>query len=254
MTRDEIAASQALVVEVFRSFRTQLCEVTGSADFSRKHDHSPVTEWDVKVETALSKALAQQFPGLGFEGEETGRHGSREAYWLTDPIDGTSSFIRGLHYATNMSALVVNNETVAAVIYDFQNDIVYTARKGEGAWKNEQPITINAQRRSGDLVAYSFTRKTFGLLYEALAEIGIRAVLPMGAAGHTYAMLAEGKIDGVIALNTPMGAYDNAPGVLLAEEAGAVMLSYDDKTGVNRHEFIIGTPHLVEEIERSGLI
>ncbi len=254
MTQDDVTASVNLVIETFHSLRSDLLAVFGNVPFTRKGDHSPVTEWDVKVENAVCAALEQAFPELGFEGEETGLHGSRERYWLVDPIDGTSSFIRGLHYSTNMAALIENGQTIAAVIYDFVMDVTYTATKGGGSFKNGQPIHVNDEREPGNLVMYSFSREIFGHIREATNALGIRSLLPMGGAGHTYAMLAEGKIDGAVALRTGMGAYDNAPGVLLAEEAGAVMLQYDDESGVDRHEFIIGTKKVVDAIEQSGLI
>lgn len=254
MTKDQILESQALVERVFRSLRDDLLEVFGKVEFSRKDNASPVTEWDVKVENTLREALASEMPTLGFEGEETGVHGDRSTYWLVDPIDGTSSFIRGLHYSTNMAALVHEGQAIAAVIYDFIHDNVYTAIKGEGAFKNGEKISVNVHRREGDLLVYSFSREKFELIREALAQLGTRTILPMGAAGHTYALLAEGKIDGAVAIGTAMGVYDNAPGILLAEEAGAVMFQLDDAAGVERHEFIIGTPYLIELIEKSGLI
>lgn len=250
----DIVGSQALVVDVFRSMREDLLGVFGAIEFTRKDDFSPVTQWDVAVETKLRTRLAELFPNFGFEGEETGHAGNDVTYWLVDPIDGTSSFIRGLPYATNMAALVHNGVVVAAVIYDFVHDALYTATKGGGAFKNGQKIEVNTRRRAGDIVVYVMSREQFPLFREALAELHMRTVQPMGAAGHAYAMLAEGKIDGIVNIHTTMGAYDNAPGVLLAEEAGAKILSYDEETGVKRHEFIIGSPFVADEIERSGLI
>lgn len=67
-------------------------------------------------------------------------------------------------------------------------------------------------------------------------------------------MLAEGKIDGIVNLIKGEGLHDNAPGVLLCEEAGAVMLPYDDLQGVYRSQFIIGSPQVIDSIERSGLL
>lgn len=254
LSSDRIVDSQALVATIFRSLRSDLLGVFGKIEYTRKNDFSQVTEWDVAVENRLQEALAEAFQEFGFQGEETGHTGNTETYWLVDPIDGTSSFIRGLPYSTNMAALVHEGVVVASVIYDFIHDGMYTAIKGGGAFRDGQPIQVNTARRSGDLVVYVMTRKQFPLIREALAELHVRTVQPMGAAGHAYSLLAEGKIDGIVNLHTTMGAYDNAPGVLLAEEAGAAMLSYDDESGVNRHEFIIGSPFLVDEIEKSGLI
>lgn len=256
MTSDDqqVVDAQQLVTEVFRGFRDELLSVFGNVEHTRKSDSSPVTVWDVKVEETLKARLVENFPDMGFEGEETGASGNRETYWLVDPIDGTSSFIRGLPFTTNMAALVHDGHVIAAVIYDFVNDVMYTALKGKGSFKDGRPMTLNTIRKPGNLVVYSLTRTKFGLLQEALVELGIRLLLPMGAAGHDYIMLAEGKIDGVIVLNSATGLHDNAPGLLLVEEAGGVLLPYDDKKGVYRHEFIVGSPTVIDAIEHSGLL
>lgn len=248
-----IRESQQLVIDVFRRLRPELLSVFGKIEYTSKADRSKVTVWDVKVETALRTALSEQFPELGFEGEETGAVGDTNTYWLVDPIDGTSSFIRGLRYCTNMAALVHEGVVVAAVIYDFVHDELYTAIKGEGAFKDGRRLTVAMHRPVDDSVIYSFSRSLFTHVREALGTLTMRALLTMGAAGHTYGLLAEGKIDGVVVLQSGVKKYDNAPGMLLAEEAGAVVLSYDDKTGVERKEFIIATPGVAEAIEHSGL-
>ena len=256
MTLDDqqVIDSQALIVDIFKGFREELLSAFGSAEFTRKSDASQVTVWDLKVENALSTALLEAFPEIGFQGEETGKKGNEDTYWLVDPIDGTSSFIRGLPFSTNMAALVVDGRVIAAVIYDFVNDYLYTALKGKGAFKDGQPIKVNNDRQPGGLVMYSLTRQKFGHLQEAMDEIGIRLLLPMGAAGHHYVMLAEGKIDGVLVLNSTNGLHDNAPGLLLVEEAGAALLPYDNNEGVFRKEFIVGSPSVIELIEHSGLL
>lgn len=254
LSDQQVDAALDLVVDVFKGFQGELLSVFGNVEHTSKSDNTAVTVYDVKVEEALKTRLAEAFPTVGFEGEETGATGNRETYWLVDPIDGTSSFIRGLPFSTNMAALVSSGEVIAAVIYDFVNDNLYTAIKGKGALKNGKPISVNTKRKPGNLVVYALTRKNFGQLQEAMLEIGVRLLLPMGAAGHDYIMLAEGKIDGVIVLNTTNGLHDNAPGLLIVEEAGGVLLPYDDKVGVYRHEFIVGSPAVVDLIEHSGLI
>lgn len=254
LSSNQIADSQALVISVFASFRDELVSAAGNSPHTLKEDLSPVTKWDVTVETKIRESLHQAFPDFGFRGEELGKSGNEHTYWLVDPIDGTSSFIRGLSYSTNMAALVHENVVIAAVIYDFMHDVVYTAVKGEGAYKNGQRISVNTERRTDNLLVYVLPRKQFALIREALNELGMRTVQPMGGTGHAYGLLAEGKIDGIVNIHTSMGAYDNAPGVLLAEEAGAVMLPFDEETGVNRHEFIIGSPFVVDAIEKSGLL
>lgn len=249
-----IVDAQILVLDVFKSFRDELLGVFGKSEFTKKHDNSPVTVYDVEIENTLKSKLAEAYPYMGFEGEETGKSGNETTYWLVDPIDGTSSFIRGLPFSTNMAALVHDGKVVAAVIYDFLNDITYTAIKGKGAFKNDEPIHINTTRAANNFFVYTMRETNFAHVSEALHELGMRTFYPVGASGHQYMMLAEGKIDGIVHLTKGKGLHDNAPGVLICEEAGAVLLPYDDQNGVYRSQFIIGSPYVVDSIERSGLI
>lgn len=254
LTQNEIIASQEIVAQVFRSFRDELIQATGSVEFERKGDFSPVTKWDIAIEEKLKAELQANFPAIGFTGEETGAEGSPHAYWIVDPIDGTSSFIRGLDYCTNMAAYVEDGEVKCSVIYDFMRDDMYMARLGHGAYKNGQRITINYDRREGNLVFYSFSRRTFPLLREAFIELRMRLILPMGGAGHAYALLAQGKIDGIVGIGTGMGLHDIAAGSLLVSEAGAEMLRYDDASETISREFIVGVPYALDRLEKSGLI
>ena len=254
MSDQQVSVALDLVSSVFKGFREELLSVFGNVEHTSKTDTSPVTVYDVKVEETLKARLADSFPRIGFEGEETGAFGNRRTYWLVDPIDGTSSFIRGLPFSTNMAALVSNGEVIAAVIYDFVNDNLYTAIKGRGAFKNDEPIHLNTTRQAGNLFIYSITISHFGNIKEALNQIGMRTLLPIGAPGHQYMMLAEGKIDGIVNVVRGRGLHDNAPGVFICEEAGAVLLPYDEEKGVYRSQFIIGSPVVVDLIEHSGLL
>jgi len=249
----QVIDSQQLVINVFKAFRGELLSVFGNIEHTSKADHSPVTVYDVKVEEALKASLADAFPEIGFEGEETGASGNRETYWLVDPIDGTSSFIRGLPFSTNMAALVHDGVVIAAVIYDFVNDVLYTALKGRGSFKNGERIQLK-ERPEGSHFVYAMSHTGFGHIQEALRELKMRTLLPVGASGHEYALLAEGKIDGIVNMERGRGLHDNAPGVLLVEEAGGILLPYDDESGVYRSQFVIGSPIVVELIEHSGLL
>jgi fructose-1,6-bisphosphatase/inositol monophosphatase family enzyme len=246
----KISDSHQLVVDVFKGFRSELMREYGVIGHTRKADMSQVTELDIRIEQTLKDRLAEVYPELGFQGEETGKFGNEEHFWLVDPIDGTSSFIRGLPFCTNMAALIDGGQSVAAVIYDFVNDVLYTAVKDEGAYKNQQRMHIDNVRKSGNLSAYSLTSFRFNDLSETMLNAGIKCFYPIGAAGHAYAMLAEGKIDGVSVLNTKTGAHDNAPGILLVKEAGGDIISFDGRDDIYVHEFIVGSPLVTNLIER----
>jgi len=240
--RKVIAGSQQLVVGVFKGFRAELMDAYGIIEHSRKADMSQVTQLDIRVEQVLKDRLSELYPEFGFQGEETGKSGNEQRFWLVDPIDSTSSFIRGLPFCTNMAALVENDQPIAAVIYDFVGDVLYTAVKGEGAFQNEQLIHVNTSRSPGNLFVYSLSGYRLDDLRVTLSEVGMKCFYPVGAAGHAYVMLAKGEIDGVAVLNTKTNAYDNAPGLLLVSEAGGEIVSFDGKDDIHVYEFVAGTP------------
>ncbi len=244
--RTAIVGSQQLVIDVFKDFRAELMSSYGNITYSRKSDTSQVTRLDIRVEQVLKERLAERYPEFGFQGEETGKSGDNQQFWLVDPIDSTSSFIRGLPFCTNMAALIVNNQTIATVIYDFVNDVLYTALKGEGAYQNERQLHVDTNRSSGNLYVYSLSGYKFDNLRATMTQAGIKCFYPLGAAGHAYVMLAKGEIDGVAVLNTKTSAHDNAPGLLLVSEAGGKITSFDGRDDIYVHEFVAGTPVVTE--------
>lgn len=189
LDRETIVASTQLVIDTFRSFRDTLIDAHGNIGHTHKSDYSQVTVLDIAVETDLKNKLSVAYPKIGFYGEETGQSGNSNTYWLVDPIDGTSSFVRGLPFCTNMAALIDDGEAIASVIYNFLTDDLYTANIGSGAFKNGERLQVNETRNPGNLLLYSFSPYKFNELNKILMTQGIKSVYPVGAAGHFYTLL-----------------------------------------------------------------
>jgi fructose-1,6-bisphosphatase/inositol monophosphatase family enzyme len=255
LTQDEINSSQQLVIDTFLGFRDELKVAFGNIHFTNKDDRSLVTELDLKVEQTLKEKLQGAFPAIGFHGEETDDVvGSSNALWIVDPIDATSSFVHGLPYCMNMAALVDDGELVASVLYDFVNDELFTAKRGQGSFKNGQPIHVADEPLDNSIVfGGSYAYKN---IYKVLQPHGIGLYSPIGASGYEYSRLAQGNIQGVTKLNCKSQIHDNAPGILLVKEAGGVIIPFEQKD----HEYqllqlVACTPKLAEvfESERSAI-
>lgn len=247
---NEIIESFQLVVDTFKEMRPELMKHYGSIEHNSKSDNSPVTELDIKVETTIKSRLAAQFPHIGFHGEETDDTPSTSgALWIVDPIDGTSSFIHGLPYCTNMAGLVVDGVTVASIIYQFPTDELYTAIRGKGAYRNGEKITVkNTELNNSLIFSGSFVYKN---LHPIFAPYSIGLYAPLGASGYEYTRLAAGNIQAVTKLRCGSQIHDNVPGVLLAEEAGAQLISFNEKTYTYESlSFIIGTPNVMEVVSK----
>jgi myo-inositol-1(or 4)-monophosphatase len=251
LSTEKIRESQQLVIDVFKDFREELMQSYGKIGHSSKGDGSPVTELDVKVEQAIKQRLAEAYPEIGFHGEETDDvAGIVNATWIVDPIDGTSSFIHGLPYCTNMAGLVVDGVTVASVIYQFATDDLYTAIRGEGAYKNGARIYVNNTELDNSIVfAGSFAYKNLYPIFAA-DKVGIYA--PLGASGYEFICLAEGSIQAVTKLRCGSLMHDDVPGVLLVQEAGGHITSFE--SGLYTYEtlsFVAATPNVTKLIQEN---
>ena len=68
---------------------------------------------------------------------------SDEKYWVIDPIDGTANYFRGLNECCVSIALMEGDEALIGVIYNFNNDQMYTAIKDNGAFLNNTKISVS---------------------------------------------------------------------------------------------------------------
>lgn len=248
---NEIDESLKLVISTFKELRPELMAHYGNIEHTSKTNDSPVTELDIKVEAVIKQKLSAAYPHIGFHGEETDDVVSTSgAIWIVDPIDGTSSYMHALPYCTNMAGLVVDGETVAAVIYQFVTDDLYTAIKGGGAYKNGMRIHIKNNPLSDSLVfASSFPYKA---IYHLLKPYKIGLYAPLGASGYEFTRLAQGSIQGVTKLRCGSMMHDDVPGVLIAQEAGAVVESFEDHDYTPETlQFVIGTPNFIDVIKQN---
>lgn len=249
-TQQEITDSHSLIVDVFKEFRPELMQAYGNIAHAAKGDESPVTQLDVKLEIALKNRLLSRFPGFGFKGEETEEvAGHYDATWFVDPIDSTSSFIHGLPYCSNMAGLVIAGEVVASVIYHFASDDLYTAFRGQGAYKNGKKISVNDAALSDSYVfsdAYSYKN-----IYQFYAPSKVKFFAPLGATGYFLTRVAQGSIQGVCYLKAHIKQHDVVPGILLALEAGAEAVSFTEQPFDHTClRFMIGTTSICDLTRR----
>lgn len=251
LPKERIDGSLSLIIETFKGLQSTLMKSYGNIEHIAKDDNSPVTELDIFVEDTIKARLAKEYPDIGFHGEETEDTPSTcSSTWIVDPIDGTSSFIHGLPYCSNMAGLVVDGEVVAGVIFQFATNDLYVATKGEGAYKNGERISVKNTDLNNSLVfAGSFAYKNLHSLLEP-HKIGIYA--PLGASGYEFTRLAQGSIQGVTKIRCGSQIHDNAPGVLIAREAGAEIASFEEGDyQYSTLNFIIGTKNFIEVIKRN---
>lgn len=193
--------------------------------------HDLVTELDKWVEDEIKEGLQHNGNVVVF-GEELGYNPSTEEsdYWLLDGIDGTAMFVRGLPFCTNMAARIVGGEVVAAVIYNFTNDTLYTAEKSKGAFKNGKAIKVSDRELNAAQVTFESRLKSQDEVETFLALRSIAHHVTYSASGFDFAMIAEGKMEAKITSNPWAQQWDSAPGTLLVQEAGGQVTNLGQAT------------------------
>ncbi|HBF07089.1 MAG TPA: hypothetical protein DHW71_15095 [Gammaproteobacteria bacterium] len=231
-------------------------------DVSLKKDASPVTTADHHCHQLLTEQLTAtglNIPIISEENteEETAAFKANppEVYWLIDPLDGTSGFVKGTgHYAINL-ALIYNNTPIAGWItwprtgllcwaYGFQS---FTS--GCSSFDVEQPESIEhlvALKKQHPLVIYSSSTQNVRKLkvVESLKPIITdEAIVNLGAAVK-FCALFQGYGDVYPRLGSTC-LWDLAAGQVLLKARGGdifrldgTVMDYDFKSGVINTAFV----------------
>ena len=66
-----------------------------------------------------------------------------EFYWVVDPLDGTSNFLRDIPISCVSIALMQNLTPILGVIYDFNHDDLYYGHLQSKAFVNQKEIMVS---------------------------------------------------------------------------------------------------------------
>jgi len=208
------AASQA--ASIARSLYQRNIEVR------LKADKSPVTEADIRCETAIREILEARFPAYGFFGEETVSRGmDAENLWLVDPIDGTKAFVREYPMFSTQIALMRRGEIVLGVSSAPVYGEVAFAERGCGAYLNGRLLAVSqiADLESAALSAGNLKTLASGNQWSRYGGLVARVNRIRGYGDFLqYHLLAAGKIEAVI--ESDVNILDIAACVAIVSEAG----------------------------------
>ncbi|WP_419764244.1 MAG: 3'(2'),5'-bisphosphate nucleotidase CysQ [Arcobacter sp.] len=123
-----------------------------------KDDKSPLTEADLKANEIICNSLKNLYPDIPIMSEENKQtdydiRKNWEYYWCIDPIDGTKEFVKKNDEFTVNIALIHNQEPVLGVVYAPAIEVMYSAKKGSGAFKNIQKLPIKRDDNKYIIVA-----------------------------------------------------------------------------------------------------
>lgn len=218
------------------------------ARWGNKGPNDFVTACDRASEELITEVLQKGEPGSTVLGEEFSPEVERKGLvWIVDPIDGTTNFIHGLPAFAVSIAAEIDGVLEAGVVMDVERNRIYHARRGGGAWLDEERIGVSRITNPAHaLIGTGFPFKDLAELDEyqrqfarvAAHTSGIRRA---GSAALDLADVAAGRFEGF--WEPRLSAWDIAAGVLIIREAGGVATDYDGRDlGVGHGPVIAGNP------------
>jgi fructose-1,6-bisphosphatase/inositol monophosphatase family enzyme len=187
-----------------------------------------VSNRDYAMESKIIETIHHVFPEHAVISEEIGVVGkdNSQHQWLVDPIDGSCNDSHGIPWSCVSVAYVNAGQITAGLVVHPYTGEVFQAIHGQGATLNGQAIRVsNVQSLSGSVVMTELLnqRPWDGMFrfidYLANHDAIVRI---MGSTALAITQVAAGR--GIAAILADAGQLDVAAGVLIATEAGAVVL------------------------------
>ncbi len=198
-----------------------------------KGDVDLVTVADRESEALILSRIREQWPAHDVMGEEGSRIQTGSDYlWYIDPLDGTTNFAHGFPVFCVSLALEHKGKRIAGVVFDPTRDELFAAELGRGAFLNHHRVGVSTISNLAEcLVGTGFPshkrHKNPNIFFYHQITLRTHGVRRAGSAALDLCSVAAGRLDAFWEFN--LNPWDTAAGVLIAEEAGARVTTFDGK-------------------------
>lgn len=222
----------------------------------KKHSEI-VTEADEAADKAIIKTLKRLTPDFGILTEESPKlEGSRDIYWIVDPLDGTTNYTAHLPLWGISIALAAEDKVFLGAISLPTLNERYFAVAGQGAWSEnghvKAKIHVSDKQKIKDslgLFCYGYLpeEKDRGLKHVPQLTHQSRSTRRLGAAVFEAVWVATGR--GEYSVLHGIKPWDVAAGALLVREAGGEVLTPQGKRWeIDDQDFLAVCPGVKNQI------
>jgi len=235
MTRDELKKIADNLIDTFNIAGQESINLYKKGlKIEIKEDKSPVSNGDLRANELITKKIKDLTPNIPIISEETVDlkiKNTADMFWLIDPIDGTKEYIAGRDEYTLNAALVINTIPVLGVVgVPKKNRLFYSYAPGESyIIESGKTRKINCQKKQpkGKIVALSSVLKPSDIILNKLKEFNVNLIVKM-ASSYKFCVIASGEYD-IYAAHERANEWDYAAGHAVAQNAGAIIKTLDDK-------------------------
>ncbi|KAM6971049.1 inositol monophosphatase 1-like [Tautogolabrus adspersus] len=226
----EVARKAGAVIREAGEKEIKVCTKSSTVDL--------VTKTDERVEKIIIGAIKEQFPTHCFIGEESVAKGepcilTDKPTWIIDPVDGTTNFVHGFPFVAVSIGFAVNKELEFGVVYSCLEDKMYRARKGKGAFCDDEKIEVSDVKDIHKSIIISEhgtdrspekVEKIFSTMRRILC-IPVHGLRGSGTAATNMCLVACGAVEAFFEIG--IHCWDIAAGAVIVREAGGLLLDVD---------------------------
>ena len=186
----------------------------GNISASNKSDGSLITSCDLWSDKTIVEGISSITPNEGVLSEEGAKLvPSTKAFWVVDPLDGTTNFAAGIPYWSISVARFVEGIPQSSFLIIPTLKKKFVAIKGEGVWLNNKKIKVNNNQKSE---CVSLCSRSIKILQKNPSSLFPGKIRLLGVSSLNLTSVAMGQTFGAIE-STPK-VWDIAAAWLLLEE------------------------------------
>ena len=187
----------------------------GNISAKNKSDGSLITSCDLWSDQTIVEGLASIAPREGVLSEEGGKLiPETNAYWIVDPLDGTTNFAAGIPYWSISVARFVDGKPQSSFLIIPTLKKKFVCIKGKGVWLNNQKIDPKKNNRQSECI--SLCSRSIKILQKKPKSLFPGKIRLLGVSSLNLTSVAMGQTFGAIE-STPK-IWDIAAAWLLLEE------------------------------------
>ena len=208
-----------------------------------KPDLTPVSEADRAAEEKIRELVASSGRGEGVLGEEFGDDGG-DVRWIVDPIDGTTSYVRGVPVWATLLALEREGCVDVALVSAPALGRRWWAVRGEGAFVNGERCRVSSIARIEDCAVSTTSARRMPDGWRTIVQ---RAWSNRGLGDFwQHCLVAEGALD--VGCDAVVNVWDFAAVQLVVEEAGGRCTTFEGTAPAHDASFVTTNGVLHDEV------
>ena len=205
---------------LFESICSRQLKDFGNIGSTNKADGSLITSCDLWSDQTIVKGLSKIAPSEGVlseEGEKTIPNG--EAFWIVDPLDGTTNFAAGIPFWSISVARFVKGQPQTSFLIIPTLKKSFIAIKGEGVWLKNKKISPDNNYEKSSCV--SLCSRSIKILQINPKEIFPGKIRLLGVSSLNLTSVAMGQTFGAIEATPKI--WDIAAAWLILEELNCII-------------------------------